>query len=138
MKQKSRVSSSIVRIRSHFLVKLNDRHWAIAKHAVAAGESSNAPTIIMHLQATTCELKQVADGASLLGFDKIGLHAERIVHLIELFLEKGLGTVYQNKLLTDVILEINDFVVASKRLTNQPTVLQPIEIPPQRVSENQA
>lgn len=138
MNEKVRITSSIVRVRSHFLVKLTDRQWAIAKHAVAAGETMDQQTIVVHLHATRCELKQIADGASLLGFDQIGLHAERIVHLIELFLEKGLGTVYQNKLLTDVILEINDFVLASNRLTTRPTVLENLEILSQAAVENHA
>ena len=129
MNEKVRITSSIVRVRSHFLVRLNDRKWAIAKHAVTAGETNDRQTIIVHLYAANCELKQIAESASLLGFGKIGEHAGRVLRLIELFLEKGLGTVYQNKLLTDVILEINSFVVACEKLTTQPTVLEYIEIP---------
>lgn len=127
MNEKVRITSNIVRVRSHFLVRLDDRKWAIAKHAVTAGEAADEERMIVHLYAARCELQQIIESAKLLGFEKIGSHAERIEHLIDLFLEKGLGTIHKSKLLTDVILEINGFVTACTKLTSQHTVLEDIE-----------
>lgn len=138
MNESIRITSSVVRVRSHFLVKLTDRRWAIARHAIAAAEAQDDQTIIVHLYATTCELTPIIESAALLGFDRIGNDAKRISHLIELFLEKGIGTIHKHKLLTDVLLEINGFVGACAKLADQPTVLENIPFAPATPTRNQA
>ncbi len=129
MNDKFRITSEVIRVRSHFLVKLQDWHWAIAKHAIAAGETEDAQIIAMHLKAAQVELKNISESGDLLGFPNLATQADQVAHLISLFLERCISTSNCHKLLTDVILEINAFVAASKRLTEQPTVLEVIDLP---------
>lgn len=129
MNKSVRITSEIVRVRSHFLVKLTDWQWALAKHGIAAGEATDDNTIRIHLEAARGDLAYIAESGKLLGFDKLGNHAEQIRHLMDLFLERCLGASNSAKLLTDVILELNTFVMACKRLTDQTTVLECIDLP---------
>ena len=129
MNDKFRITSEVIRVRSHFLVKLQDWHWAIAKHAIAAGEAEDSQTIAMHLKASQVDLANISESGSLLGFPNLAVQADQVGHLIGLFLERCIEQPNCHKLLTDVILEINNFVAASTRLTEQPTVLQVIDLP---------
>ncbi len=129
MNKNVRINSETVRVRGHFLVKLDDWQWALAKHGIAAGEATDDDTIRVHLEAARADLSYIAESANLLGFDKLGNHAEQIRHLMDLFLVRCLGTSNSTKLLTDVILELNTFVCACKRLTEQTTVLECIDLP---------
>ncbi|MEL6571618.1 MAG: hypothetical protein AAFQ64_08170 [Pseudomonadota bacterium] len=129
MNEKFRITSEVIRVRSHFLVKLQDWQWAIAKHAIAAGEAEDVQTISMHLKAAQVDLNNISESGNLLGFPNLAAQATQVEHLIGLFLERCISTSNCHKLLTDVILEINAFVAASKRLTEQPTVLQVIDLP---------
>ena len=45
MNRPVRVTSEVVRVRGHFLVKLTDFQWALAKHGIAAGEAFDDDTI---------------------------------------------------------------------------------------------
>lgn len=129
MNDKFRLPSEIIRVRSHFLVKLQNWQWAIAKHAIAAGEASDTDMVTRHLKATQVDLENIAESGRLLGFPQLANQADQVGHLIALFLERCLEMPNHHKLLTDVILDINDFVAASKRLTDQPTVLGMIDLP---------
>ncbi|MEL6640143.1 MAG: hypothetical protein AAFP98_02325 [Pseudomonadota bacterium] len=129
MNDKFRITSEVIRVRSHFLVKLQDWHWAIAKHAIAAGEAEDNQTISMHLKAAQVDLSNISESGGLLGFPNLAAQADQVSHLIGLFLERCLEQPNCHKLLTDVIMEINNFVGTSKKLTDQPTVLQVIDLP---------
>ncbi len=129
MNDKFRITSEVIRVRSHFLVKLQDWHWAIAKHAIAAGEAEDTQTIAMHLKAAQVDLSNISESGNLLGFPNLAAQADQVEHLIGLFLERCIASSNNHKLLTDVILEINAFVASSKKLTEQPTVLEVIDLP---------
>jgi len=129
MSNKVRITSGIVRVRGHFMTKLTERQWAIANHALNASEAITDADVRSHLTAAQGVLHQIAGSAAILGFDGLGDHASRIEKLVDLFFLKGLGTVHCNKLLTDVIMEITDFVSMCEQMTSQPTVLEYIEVP---------
>lgn len=129
MNEQFRIPSEVIRVRSHFLVRLQKWHWAIAKHAIAAGEAQDEDTIYRHLRAAQVDLNNVSESGRILGFPQLSNQADQVAHLIGLFLERCLGSANAHKLLTDVILDINSFVAASQRLTDQPTVLGMIDLP---------
>ncbi len=129
MNENCRIPSEVIRVRSHFLVKLQNWQWAIAKHAIAAGEADTDDMIARHLKAAQVDLSNVSESGRLLGFPDLANQADQVEHLIGLFLDRCLGTPNYHKLLTDVILDIHAFVAASKKLTEQPTVLGLIDLP---------
>ena len=129
MNEKVRITSEVVRVRGHFLLKLVDYQWALAKHGIAAGESEDLESIRIHMEAARSDLAFIMEGGRTLGFDQLANHAEQIRHMMGLFLERCLHSPNCHKPLTDVILELNDFVSACKALTEQPTVLQDITLP---------
>ncbi len=129
MNDQVRVTSEVVRVRGHFLTKLTEFQWSLAKHGIAAGEAETDDKIRIHLVAAGADLEYIAESGRLLGFGDLADHASQTRRMIELFLERCLGTPNAAKLLTDVILDINKFVVASRKLTEQPTVLENIDIP---------
>ena len=129
MNEKFRIPSEVIRVRSHFLVKLQNWQWAIAKHAIAAGEAEDDETIYRHLKAAQVDLSNVAESGHVLGFPQLSTQANQVGHLIGLFLERCLGAPNSHKLLTDVIMDINSFIAASRKLTDQPTVLGWIDLP---------
>jgi len=126
---KAKVTSEVVRVRSHFLVKLTEYQWALAKHGIAAGEAEDEETVRIHLTAAGMDLDYISECGALLGFSKLAEHAGRIRHMINLFIERCMGTSNATKLLTDVIHELCDFIAESRKLTERPTVLQVIDIP---------
>lgn len=135
MNQRTHITSEVIRVRSHFLVRLQEWQWAIAMHAIAAGEAEDREPIAIHLRAACVELESISESGTLLGFPDLAKHADQVRHLIQLFLERCIDTQNCHKLLTDVILEINNFVAASKRLTEQPTVLGIIDLPHLKVTD---
>lgn len=128
MNTKARITSEVVRVRGHFLIKLADWQWALAMHAIAAGEAADDEKIRVHLEAVVSDLSFINESAGLLGFSKIAEDARQTARMISLFLERCIDTPNKHKLLTDVILEINRFVANCKRLSEQPTVLQNIDL----------
>lgn len=129
MNEKVRLTSEIVRVRGHFLVKLTDWQWALAKHGIAAGETSDVATVHMHMCAASADLAHISDSARLLGFGKLADHADQIKGLVDKFMERSIDQPNFHKMLTDVILDLNKFVLACRHLSEQPTVLQDIELP---------
>lgn len=129
MNDKVRITSEVVRVRGHFLVKLTEFQWALAKHGIVAGEADDDETVRIHLSAAGMDLDYIAECGRLFGFTKLADDAAQIRRMINLFIERCMGTDNANKLLTDVIIELNAFVASSRRLTEQPTVLQDIDIP---------
>lgn len=136
MSDKVRITSGIVRVRGHFMAKLTERQWAIARHALDAGQSQSDDEVREHLTSAQAVLHQIAGSAAILGFDRLGDHAARIENLVNLFFKKGLGTVHSNKLLTDVIMDITHFVGECEKLTSHPTVLEYIDVPTPSNSPN--
>lgn len=129
MNEKFRIPSEVIRVRSHFLVKLQGWQWAIAKHAIAAGEAEDDDMIGRHLKAAQVDLSNIAESGRLLGFPQLASQADQVGHLIGLFLERCVDGPNCHKVLTDVILDIHSFVESSKKLTDQPTVLGMIDLP---------
>ena len=54
---------------------------------------------------------------------------DQIRALIDRFLNRCMNAPNFHKILTDVILDLNTFVLACRKLSEQPTVLQNIDLP---------